>query len=322
MPGDGFSKHHAGSNSPAGRGRRCPPMRRAVLDWSPAHGISAPAMVPFRKMHGLGNDFVVLDARQALPPITPVRAAALADRRFGVGCDQLILLEPGGEGADVFMRIRNPDGSEAGACGNATRCVAALLAGERDSDRVVVRTIAGDLPVERLRDGAGRDLWRADMGEARLDWRAVPLASAMDTLHLPLAAGGVADPAACSMGNPHATFFVPALDALELATIGPALEHDPIFPERANIGFAQVLDRAHLRLAVWERGAGLTLACGSGACAALVNAARRGLTDRRATVSLPGGDLLIEWREDGHVLMTGPAATAFTGTLDLEAYPR
>jgi diaminopimelate epimerase len=322
MPEDGFSKHHAGGNSPAAPAPRRPPMRRAVLDWPSDHGISAPAMVPFRKMHGLGNDFVVLDARQAPLPITPARAAALADRRFGVGCDQLILLEPAGEGADVVMRIRNPDGSEAGACGNATRCVAALLAGERDSDRVVVRTIAGDLPVERLRDGAGRDLWRADMGTPRLGWQDVPLASAMDTLHLRLAAGGVADPAACSMGNPHATFFVPALDALELATIGPALEHDPIFPERANIGFAQVLDRAHLRLAVWERGAGLTLACGSGACAALVNAARRGLADRRATVSLPGGDLLIEWREDGHVLMTGPVATAFTGTLDLEAYPR
>ncbi|RAI61011.1 diaminopimelate epimerase [Roseicella frigidaeris] len=278
-------------------------------------------MVPFRKMHGLGNDFVVLDARQAPLPITPARAAAIADRRFGVGCDQLILLEPGGEGADVVMRIRNPDGSEAGACGNATRCVAALVAGETARGQVVVRTIAGDLPVERL-PGEACDLWRADMGAPRLGWQEVPLAAAMDTLHLPLAAGGVADPAACSTGNPHATFFVPALDALELAAIGPALEHDPIFPERANIGFAQVLDRAHLRLAVWERGAGLTLACGSGACAALVNAARRGLTGRAATVSLPGGDLRIEWREDGHVLMTGPAATAFTGTLDLEAYPR
>lgn len=275
-------------------------------------------MVPFRKMHGLGNDFVVLDARQAPLPITPARAAALADRRFGVGCDQLILLEPAGEGADVLMRIRNPDGSEAGACGNATRCIAALVAAETGQGRVVVRTIAGDLPVEAAGDG----LWRADMGVPRLGWQDVPLAAAMDTLHLPLAAGGVADPAACSIGNPHATFFVPALDALELAAIGPALEHDPIFPERANIGFVQVLDRAHLRLVVWERGAGLTLACGSGACAALVNAARRGLTGRAATVSLPGGDLLIEWRPDGHVLMTGPAATAFTGQLDLEAYPR
>jgi diaminopimelate epimerase len=274
-------------------------------------------MVPFRKMHGLGNDFVVLDARRADLAISPARAASIADRRRGIGCDQFIVLEPGTEGADVFMRIRNPDGSEAGACGNATRCIASLVAAETGADRIVVRTIAGDLPVERLPGG----LWRADMGPARLGWQDVPLAREMDTLHLPLAAPGVADPAACSMGNPHATFFVPDLSALDLAAIGPALEQDAIFPDRANIGFVQVLAPDHLRLAVWERGAGLTLACGSGACAALVNAARRGLVGRRATVSLPGGDLVIEWRGDGHVLMTGPVATAFTGTLDLESYP-
>jgi diaminopimelate epimerase len=278
-------------------------------------------MVPFRKMHGLGNDFVVLDARRADLAISPARAASIADRRRGIGCDQFIVLEPGTEGADVFMRIRNPDGSEAGACGNATRCIASLVAAETGADRVVVRTIAGDLPVERLPGGQGGDLWRADMGPARLGWAEVPLARAMDTLHLPLAAPGVADPAACSMGNPHATFFVPDLSALDLAAIGPALEQDAIFPDRANIGFVQVLAPDHIRLAVWERGAGLTLACGSGACAALVNAARRGLTGRRATVTLPGGDLVIEWREDGHVLMTGPVATAFTGTLDLGSYP-
>ena len=292
-------------------------MRAAGLDYRPRRGISAPDMVPFRKMHGLGNDFVVLDARRTDLPISPARAASIADRRFGIGCDQFIVLEPGRDGADVFMRIRNPDGSEAGACGNATRCIASLVAAETGADRVVVRTIAGDLPVERLPGG----LWRADMGPARLGWQDVPLARAMDTLHLPLSAAGVADPAACSMGNPHATFFVPDLGALDLAAIGPALEHDPIFPDRANIGFVQVLAPDHIRLAVWERGAGLTLACGSGACAALVNAARRDLTGRRATVSLPGGDLVIEWREDGHVLMTGPVATAFTGELDLESYP-
>ncbi|TCZ57796.1 diaminopimelate epimerase [Roseicella aquatilis] len=282
-------------------------------------------MVPFRKMHGLGNDFVVLDAREgsvldarrADLPITPARAATIADRRRGIGCDQVIVMEPGGDGADVFMRIRNPDGSEAGACGNATRCIASLVAEEGGKDRVVVRTVAGDLPVERLPG----NLWRADLGPARLGWREVPLAREADTLHLPIGAGPVSDPAACSMGNPHATFFVPELDALDLGAIGPALEHDPIFPQRANIGFVQVLGPEHIRLAVWERGAGLTLACGSGACAALVNAARRSLTGRRAAVSLPGGDLEIEWREDGHVLMTGPVSTAFTGAIDLEAYP-
>lgn len=281
-------------------------------------------MVAFRKMHGLGNDFVVLDARRQDLPVTPARAAAIADRRRGVGCDQLIVLEPAADGADVFMRIRNPDGSEAGACGNATRCVASLIAEETGRDRVVVRTIAGDLPVERLPDG----LWRADMGAPRLSWREVPLARQMDTLHVSLTPGhlpptqaeAVADPAACSMGNPHATFFVADLDALPVATLGPALEHDPVFPERANIGFAQVQAPDRIRLVVWERSAGPTLACGSAACAAIVNAHRRGLTGRVATVDLPGGALLLAWREsDGHVLMTGPVATAFAGELDLLA---
>jgi diaminopimelate epimerase len=274
-------------------------------------------MVPFRKMHGLGNDFVVLDARAQALPVTPARAAAIADRHFGIGCDQFIVLEPPPAGADVFMRIRNPDGSEAGACGNATRCVASLVADERGADRVVVRTIAGALPVERLAGG----MWRADMGPARLGWQDVPLAREVDTLRLPIALGPVADPAACSMGNPHATFFVRDLDAIDVAALGPALERDPIFPDRANIGFAQVLATDHIRLVIWERGAGMTLACGSGACATIVNAARRGLTGRRARVTMPGGDLVMEWREgDGHVLMTGPVATAFTGLIDLEAY--
>ncbi|MDB5374901.1 MAG: diaminopimelate epimerase [Belnapia sp.] len=274
-------------------------------------------MTPFRKMHGIGNDFVVLDARAAPLPITPVRAAAIADRRRGIGCDQFIVLEPGRDGADVFMRIRNPDGSEAGACGNATRCIASLIAAESGRDRILVRTISGDLPVEALPDG----LWRADMGLARLGWREVPLAAEMDTLHLPLGRGVLMDPAACSMGNPHATFFVPDLEAVPVENLGPSLEQDPIFPDRANIGFAQILSPGHIRLEVWERGAGRTLACGSAACAALVNAARRGLAGRAAIVSLPGGDLLIDWREDGHVLMTGPVATAFTGMLDLDTYP-
>lgn len=274
-------------------------------------------MIAFRKMHGLGNDFVVLDGRGRDLGLTPAHAAAIADRRFGIGCDQFIVLEPPPPGADVFMRIRNPDGSEAGACGNATRCIASLVADEAGKDRVVVRTIAGDLPVERLAGG----LWRADMGAARLGWRDVPLARELDSLHLPLALGPVADPAACSMGNPHATFFVQDLDAIPVAEIGPRIENDPLFPDRANIGFAQVLSPTHIRLVMWERGAGMTLACGSGACATIVNAHRRGLTGRIATITMPGGDLVLEWREaDGHVLMTGPVATSFTGELDLSAY--
>ena len=272
-------------------------------------------MLTFRKMHGLGNDFVVLDGRAAPLGLTSAQIVALADRRRGIGCDQLIILEPPPPGADVFMRIHNPDGSEAGACGNATRCIASLIAAETGKAQVVVRTIAGDLPSEAMPG----ELWRVDMGPARLGWQDVPLAQEADTLHLPLACGPVADPAACSMGNPHATFFVPDLDALPINDIGPQLERDPIFPNRANIGFVQVLAPDHVRLVVWERGAGLTLACGSGACAAMVNAHRRGLTGRAARISMPGGDLLMEWRADGHVLMTGPVATAFTGQVDPKA---
>ena len=272
-------------------------------------------MLTFRKMHGLGNDFVVLDGRAAPLGLTSAQIVALADRRRGIGCDQLIILEPPPPGADVFMRIHNPDGSEAGACGNATRCIASLIAAETGKAQVVVRTISGDLLSEAMPEG----FWRVDMGPARLGWQDVPLARQADTLHLPITCGPVADPAACSMGNPHATFFVPDLDALPINDIGPRLEHDPIFPARANIGFVQVISPDHLRLVVWERGAGLTLACGSGACAAMVNAHRRGLTGRSARISMPGGDLLMEWRADGHVLMTGPVATAFTGQVDPKA---
>jgi diaminopimelate epimerase len=273
---------------------------------------------PFIKMHGCGNDFVVFDERTAPLGLTQARAAAIANRRTGVGCDQFIAIEPppAGSNADAFMRIRNPDGSEAGACGNATRCVAYLLAAETGRRQLVIQTISGHLPAELLADGRVA----VDMGEVRLDWRDIPLAAAADTLHLSLSEGPVADPAAASMGNPHATFFVADLAATPVETIGPKLEHAAIFPERANIGFVQVLARDRIRLRVWERGAGLTLACGSGACAALVNAARRGLTARRAAVLVDGGELEIEWQDDNHVLMTGPVATAFRGTLDLNSY--
>jgi diaminopimelate epimerase len=270
----------------------------------------------FVKMHGCGNDFVVFDERTRPLGFTPALAAAIADRRTGIGCDQFITIEPARPGADAFMRIRNPDGGEAGACGNATRCVAHLIAGQTGRTRLVIRTVAGDLPAEILADGTVC----VDMGPVRLDWSEVPLARQQDTLHLDLSIGPVADPAACSMGNPHATFFVPDVATIPIAEIGPILEHDSGFPERANIGFVQVLGADRMRLRVWERGAGLTLACGSGACAALVNAHRRGLTGRRATVVMDGGEVTIEWRQDGHVLMTGPVATAFSGEIDLAAY--
>jgi diaminopimelate epimerase len=270
-------------------------------------------------MHGCGNDFVVFDERFGMLGFTPARAAALADRRTGIGCDQFITIEPppSGSNADAFMRIRNPDGGEAGACGNATRCVASLLATDTGRSHQVIRTVAGDLTADVLPDG----LVQVDMGPARLDWPDIPLARPMDTLHLDLALGPLADPAAVSMGNPHATFFVPNAAALPVDELGPVLEHDPLFPERANIGFAQVLAPDRIRLRVWERGAGLTLACGSGACAALVNAHRRSLTGRLATVVVDGGELTIAWREDGRVLMTGPVVTAFIGEIMLEAWP-
>jgi diaminopimelate epimerase len=213
------------------------------------------------------------------------------------------------------MRIRNPDGGEAGACGNATRCVAHLLFAETGRTALTIQTISGLLPATLLADGR----ITVDMGPPLLDWADIPLARAMDTLHLDLAEGPVSDPAAASMGNPHATFFVPDVEALDIARLGPILEHAAIFPERANIGFATVLAPDRIRLKVWERGAGLTLACGSGACATQVNAVRRGLTGRRSTIIADGGELEIAWREDGHVLMTGPVATAFLGTIDLAA---
>lgn len=270
--------------------------------------------IAFTKMHGCGNDFVVIDERVRPLDLSAAQAAVLADRRMGIGCDQIITLHPVvDDGADIAMRIRNPDGSEAGACGNATRCVAALLAEQTGRRRFVIRTIAGNLPADVL----APDRATVDMGPPRLGWAEVPLAREIDTLHVPLSAGAVRDAACLSMGNPHATFFVPDLATVPVAELGPRLEHDPVFPERANIGFAQVLQPDRIRLRVWERGAGLTLACGSGACAALVNGHRRGLTSRHATLVMDGGDLDIAWADDGHVLMTGPVATAFTGEIDL-----
>jgi len=270
--------------------------------------------IAFRKMHGLGNDFVVLDARSAPIALDAAAARAIADRHTGVGCDQIIVVAPPRlPGADAEMRILNADGSAAGACGNATRCIARLIAAETDRFRVRLETAAGLLEAEIQEDGQVA----VDMGEARTDWRSIPLAHAADTLEAEVAAGPLRGPVCTSIGNPHATFFVADAASVDLAVLGPLLEHDKLFPERANIGVATILGRGHLRLRVWERGAGLTRACGTGACAALVAAHRRGLTGRRATVTLDGGDLDILWREaDAHVIMTGPAAFAFDGHIE------
>jgi len=269
--------------------------------------------LPFIKMHGLGNDFVVLDAREREISLDAARARAIADRRTGVGCDQVIAIEAGVTGeADAAMRIFNPDGSEAEACGNGTRCVASLLMAETGSDHVVIETVAGLLDVDR--NGSG--LYTVDMGLARTEWREIPVAEACDTLHLPLALGPLTDAVGVNIGNPHATFFVDDAEAVALAELGPKFERHALFPERANIGIARIVSRGEIRLRVWERGVGITRACGSAACAATIAAARRGLSERKAKVVLDGGPLTIEWAADGHVLMTGPVATSFSGELD------
>lgn len=269
----------------------------------------------FLKMHGLGNDFVVLDARAAPLALGAAQARAIADRKTGVGCDQLIVIEPARDpGADAVMRIYNPDGGEAEACGNATRCVARLLMDQQGRDRVVIQTIAGLLGAEAAQGG----LVSVDMGPARLGWQDIPLREACDTLNVPIESGPLVRPTCVSMGNPHAVFFVPDAAQIPLAALGPGLEHHAMFPERANIGVAEVRTAHRIRLRVWERGTGITSACGSGACAALVAANLRGLTGRRATVEVDGGELTIEWQRDGHVVMTGPVATSFAGELSAD----
>ena len=276
------------------------------------------AGTPFLKMHGLGNDFVVLDARGSALKLTVPRRRAIADRRLGVGCDQLIVLEPPTEpDADVFMRIYNPDGSEAQACGNATRCVASVLMDERKADDVTIQTVAGLLESQKVGKGLnGLPVISVDMGLVRLDWREIPVATACDTNHMPVGLGPLQDPVGTNVGNPHATFFVDDLAAIPIAELGPKLEHDPFFPERVNVGVAQIIGENRLKLSVWERGAGLTLACGSGSCAAAVAAARRGLTGRKVDVVVEHGTLTIEWLPDDHVSMTGGIALAYRGELD------
>lgn len=265
--------------------------------------------LPFVKMHGLGNDFAIFDAREAALPLTPARIVALCDRHRGIGCDQVLVLEPSAR-ADVFLRIFQPDdGSEVGACGNATRCVARLLGGD-----VVIETLAGLLACRRVGDAI-----EVDMGPVRTAWEEVPLATPFDTTRVDLDVGPLNGPACCNLGNPHATFFVADADAVDVRGLGPLVERHPLFPERVNVGFATVRSPRELRLRMWERGVGETQACGSGACAALTAAVRRGFAERTATVHLDGGPLVITWREgDDHVLMQGPAAFVFRGAVDLD----
>jgi diaminopimelate epimerase len=258
--------------------------------------------IPFMKMHGLGNDFVVVDARTGLR-VTGQLAIAMADRHRGVGFDQLAEITDSPSG-DLHLTFWNSDGSTSAACGNATRCIAAWEMARCGTDTLTITTDRGTLQARSAGDG----LTSVNMGAPLLDWADVPLASAMDTLSLPIDG----TPAATGMGNPHCTFFVDDVTAIDLAAHGPEIEHHPLFPERTNVQFAQVVGPDHLRMRVWERGVGVTLASGSSSCATAVAAARRGLTGRAVRIDLDGGTLYIDWRNDG-VWMTGPTAYVFDG---------
>jgi diaminopimelate epimerase len=267
--------------------------------------------LPFVKMHGCGNDFVVLDGRRAPVELTARQIRRVADRRKGVGFDQFVVLEPAAGGADVSLRFFNSDGSAAGACGNGTRCAARLLFEEGAGERIEIAVGDRRLGAERLADGR----IGVRMGEPTFAWREIPLAEACDALAVPVDMPGLPRPAAVGMGNPHAVFFVPELAGVDVARVGAEVQAHRMFPEGANVGFAQVVAEGTLRLRVFERGAGLTLACGSGACAAMAAARRRGLVGDRARLILDGGELEIAWPGEGAVTMTGPTAKVFSGTL-------
>ncbi len=253
----------------------------------------------FRKMHGLGNDFVILDQRDGHTALMPEFVKHVCDRHMGVGCDQLIVMEPSKK-ADMFMRVYNPDASQSEACGNATRCVADIYMKEQGLHHCSVETLAGVLKARALDGG----LIEIDMGPAHA------------VADIDLSGGGVSNPVSVDMGNPHCVFFVDNAEALDIAALGPRFENDPMFPRRTNVEFVHVNDRQNLRMRVWERGAGITLACGSGACAVMAAAVHRGLSDNKITLVLDGGVLQLERREsDGHILMTGPVAYVFDGTL-------
>jgi diaminopimelate epimerase len=273
--------------------------------------------ISFLKMHGTGNDFVVLDGRKQGVSLTKEDVIRIADRHFGIGCDQLLVLKKSDK-ADAFMQIFNADGSEISTCGNATRCVADFLMKETGKDKASIETQAGIRTGTRHANG---DV-QANMGAPKFGWQEIPLSETRNTMHLGLEAGLLMDPAAVNMGNPHVVFFVRDLSHVKMAEWGPKLEHHPLFPERANISAVQVMGDSRIKMVVWERGTGITLACGSAACAAVVAGVRRGLISAKCDVELPGGTLQVDWQktgnaEGGDVLMSGPVAYVFTGEIEI-----
>ncbi len=269
--------------------------------------------IPFRKMQGTGNDFVVLDGRTHKLNMTNALAKRLSDRHFGIGCDQLVVLAEPKNGADVAMRIFNADGSEISTCGNATRCVADIVMTEMGKDEASMETLAGVRTGSRSGDGSVT----VNMGTPKTEWAEIPLKESRNTLHLGIEEGLMRDPVAVNMGNPHAVFFVRDLHHIKIAEWGAKLEHNPLFPKAANISAVQVMNENTLKMVVWERGAGVTLACGSAACAAVVAGVQREVCARKVTVELPGGSLQIDWTREGDVLMTGPVAYVFTGEIEI-----
>jgi diaminopimelate epimerase len=275
-------------------------------------------MTPFLKMHGLGNDFAVFDARNQKLALDAATARAIANRRFGIGCDQVIVIEPATNGADAFMRIYNSDGGEVESCGNAARCIARVLMDEKNADDITLDTKGG--PLACAAHGAFVTI---DMGVPKFGWREIPMARETDTLSFPIAIEGsdfypLTIATAANVGNPHVVLFVQDAEHAPVSELGPKIERHPLFPERTNVEFISLTDKNRLRMRVWERGAGITMACGTGACAAMVAAYRRGLVGHKADVVLDGGTLSIEWAGDGKpVLMTGPWTRAYRGEIDL-----
>lgn len=271
----------------------------------------------FVKMHGLGNDFAIFDGRAAPLDMSPAQIAQLGARRRGIGFDQMVIIDPPkSAGSDAFLRIYNADGGEVGACGNATRCIARLLAEELAKPEVVLETKAARLDARMKKNNKVS----VDMGLVYLDWKDIPLSQEEDTLSLSVQEGVLKHPVGVNVGNPHAVFFLQHADieTVPLDRLGPKVENHPLFPEKVNVEIAHVINHGKIRMRVWERGVGITEACGTGACAVAVAGVRRGLTSRKVTVVLDGGELDIEWREsDNHVIMTGPVTEVYRGEVEL-----